>query len=195
MFPILEYREFTMNYYFDIKTLPDSEMRPNELLNKVYSKLHKRLSDMAAKDIGVSFPELNVLLGKTIRLHSDKDSLTHFISENWLGGLAGYCDVRDIQEVPAECQYRTVSRRNDKMSNSQMQRLIKRGSLKEEDVKRYKSKMLHSQMTDLPYVEIDSSSNGHKYRRYIEHGELGDSEQTGLFDAFGLSRIATIPWF
>ncbi len=189
-----------MNEYFDIGLKPDAEMKLNELLNKVYSKFHKALSDLNANDIGVSFPEYKVLLGKTIRAHSSKNRLVELQELEWLGGLSGYCDVTDIQKVPNTAQHCTISRWQHNMSEAHLRRLIKRAevrgeSISEEEIKAYRAKMFKQQMTERSYIELQSGSNGHKHRRYIQFGELVDEPVKGEFDTFGLSKVATIPWF
>jgi len=55
--------------------------------------------------------------------------------------------------------------------------------------------MMHAQLTNLPYLVVQSVSNGQWYRRYIKMGELTDEPILGKFDTFGLSKQATIPWF
>jgi CRISPR-associated endonuclease Csy4 len=80
------------------------------------------------------------------------------------------------------------------MSNSKLQRLIKRGSIAQEEIINYKTKM-HSSGLSQPYLELVSGSNGQKHRRYIEFGEILENPVNGLFDSFGLSKKATIPWF
>ncbi|MEE9356017.1 MAG: type I-F CRISPR-associated endoribonuclease Cas6/Csy4 [Methylococcaceae bacterium] len=86
-----------MNNYMDIVIKPDAEMRENLLLNKVYSKLHKRLFELQSTDIGISFPRYKVMLGALIRLHSTDRKLTELLAMDWLGGLVGYCEVSPIQ--------------------------------------------------------------------------------------------------
>ncbi len=71
---------------------------------------------------------------------------------------------------------------------------MKRGSIDHKDVNNYKAKMF-SPGLNLPYLELQSSSNGNKHRRYIVIGELSSEPTTGNFDTFGLSKTATIPWF
>mgnify|MGYP001164879544 FL=1 len=183
-----------MNYFIDIRIIPDTEMRDNLLMNSVYTKLHKVLVGRAATDIGVSFPQWKVLLGGVLRIHGTMDSLTLQEQSNWRGELADYCNVSEITPVPANCQYRTISRKQPTMTQAKLNRLLKRGSITEVEVKQYKAKMfmkgLHS-----PYLELQSGSNGHKYRRYIEFGELQATPKAGRFDPFGLSKTAAVPWF
>ena len=81
------------------------------------------------------------------------------------------------------------------MSQSKLNRLIKRGSISESEVKAYKAKMFAKGL-DNPYVELESDSNGNKHRRYFQFGALVDTSIAGVFDGFGLSKEkATVPWF
>jgi CRISPR-associated endonuclease Csy4 len=183
-----------MNNYIDIQIKPDAEMRENVLLNKVYTKLHKALSTLKATDIGVSFPNYRVKLGDVIRIHASEARLNELQATDWLGGLSGYCDMSAVMPVPAEAKYRTVSRIQSNMTASKLRRLIKRGSITVQEANQYKAKMF-SQGLDNPYLELESSSNGNKHRRYLQFSELKDMPVEGSFDNFGLSKVATVPWF
>jgi len=183
-----------MEFYIDIKLMSDTEVRENVLLNKVYTNLHKALVTLKSIDIGVSFPEYHVKLGDVIRIHGDRDKLIALQTMHWLGDLAGYCNVGDISAVPEQTQFRTVSRKQSNMTESKLRRLLKRGTILPENVSEYKTKMV-TQWLDSPYLELESASNGHKYRRYIQFGELLDASVKDAFDQFGLSKVATIPWF
>jgi len=183
-----------MKHYIDILIKPDAEMRENLLFNKVYSKLHKALVGLKSTDIGVSFPQYEIILGKVLRLHGSETKLSELQETDWLGGLKGYCNVSGIEPVPSEAHYRTVSRIQSNMTEAKLRRLIKRGSISDSELKAYKAKMFTKGL-DNPYLELESSSNGHKHRRYIQFGELTAESVEGLFDQFGLSKTATIPWF
>ena len=183
-----------MNDYMDIRIKPDAEMRENVLLNKVYTKFHKALCDLKATDIGISFPKYRVKLGEVIRIHASSDRLKELQMMNWLGGLSGYCDVSDILPVPEQVKYRVISRVQSNMTEAKLRRLMKRGSIAAEEARAYKAKMF-AQGMDNPYLELESRSNGHKHRRYLQFGELLDSYTEGEFDQFGLSKTASIPWF
>jgi len=183
-----------MNYYLDIQIQPDAEMRENVLLNKVYTKFHKALFTLQSDDIGVSFPEYKIKLGLMMRINAKENRLAQLQQLNWLGGLSGYCKVSAIQAIPDKVNYRTVSRIQPNMSSAKLQRLIKRGTIAENEIKHYKAK-LFQQGLDNPYLEIESVSNGYNYRRYIAFGELTDAAINGQFDCFGLSKTVRIPWF
>jgi CRISPR-associated endonuclease Csy4 len=184
-----------MNHYIDIKILPDAEINANFLLNKVYAKLHKALFDRKSDAIGVSFPEYRKILGQVLRIHGTQQALEQLQAQNWLARLADYCKVSAISEVPTSIQgYRTVSRIQTTMSASKLRRLLKRGSIKQDETKQYNAK-LFTKGLDNPYLELKSASNGHLHRRYIAFGALQKIAVDGKLDVFGLSKTATIPWF
>lgn len=183
-----------MDSYIDIFIKPDPEMPLNRLLNAIYNKLHKALYDLASTNIGVSFPKHKVTLGNILRIHGEKSALHDLNSMGWVGSMSGYCNVSSVTSVPEGSKFRTVSRKQATMSQAKLRRLIKRGSMLEDGIRQYKAKMF-SKGLDNPYVELVSGSNGQKHRRYIEFGTLLDEPVCGKFDRFGLSRIATVPWF
>ena len=47
----------------------------------------------------------------------------------------------------------------------------------------------------MPYIELRSLSNGNLMRVYVEHGPVQPHPQPGVFNAYGLSATATVPWF
>ena len=51
----------------------------------------------------------------------------------------------------------------------------------------YDAKMFQ-QSIDNPYFELESTSNGHKHRRYIMFGEVLDEPRSGSFEQSGLSK-------
>jgi len=184
-----------MDHYIDVTIKPDAEMRENVLLNKVYTKLHKALCTLQATDLGVSFPKYTVKLGKVLRIHGTSKRLMELQDLNWLGGLVGYCGKLFIQAIPEDgVSSRTVSRKQANMTMAKLRRLIRRGSIPESEIKKYKAKMF-SQGIDNPYLELKSGSSGHKHRRYLSFGQLNGRLKNGHFDQFGFSKDATIPWF
>ena len=183
-----------MDYYIDIMLMPNKEIRENVLLNQVYTSFHKRLYDLKSNSIAVSFPNYRLKLGKLFRIHGSKEALEKLNEKEWLGKYNAFCKVKDIEAVPKEAQYRTISRIQQNMTEAKLRRLIKRGTIPEEDVKKYRIKMFQGGL-DNPYVELVSMSNGQLHRRFIEFGELQDKETQGRFDLFGLSKVSTIPWF
>lgn len=203
-----------MNHYFDITLLPDAELKAQLLMNAIFVKLHKLLCDKHSVAVGVSFPEYDmscssgkserlpsnfpqryVSLGNTLRIHGEEPVLNNLQGLDWLGGMNGYCKISDIVPVPGDSKYRTISRKQPAMSQSKLNRLLKRGSITEAEAKTYKAKMFAEKTLDNPYIELRSGSNGHRHRRYIELGPVLNESVTGAFDQFGLSKVATVPWF
>ena len=183
-----------MDYYLDIRLMPTKEMRENVLLNQLYSSFHKRLYDLKSTTIGVSFPEYKLKLGRLFRIHGSKEDLERLQEKDWLGKYRDFCKVAKITVIPKNVKYRTVSRVQQNMTEAKLRRLIKRKSISDEEVKKYRIKMYEGGL-DNPFVELVSMSNGQRHRRFIEFGELKDIAVNGKFDLFGLSAITTIPWF
>ena len=183
-----------MTHYIDIKLFPNKEIRENVLLNQVYTAFHKRLYELKSDTIGVSFPEYHLKLGKLFRIHGSKDDLQILQAKEWLGKYSTYCKVSDIKNIPDEVQYRSISRIQQNMTQAKLRRLIKRGSIPDDEIKAYKIKMMQGGL-DNPYVELISMSNGKLHRRFLNFSELQSVENKGKFDFFGLSKEATIPWF
>ena len=183
-----------MDYYLDLKIEPDEEVPIFFIRNKIYTKLHKALHTLNANDIGVSFPNYKLKLGDVIRIHASESRLNELQATNWLGGLKGYCEVGEIKPVPDDVQYRIVSRKQSTMTAAKLKRLIKRGSINDEEAKQYKAKMFTKGLSN-PYLELKSTSSGNNYRRYIQFSELLENSRAGEFDHFGLSKTATISWF
>ncbi|MCH2271144.1 MAG: type I-F CRISPR-associated endoribonuclease Cas6/Csy4 [SAR324 cluster bacterium] len=183
-----------MDFFIDIVIKPDAEMRENFLLNRVYTKFHQRLCDLASADIGVSFPEYKLKLGKKLRIHGEQHRLQEMQNINWLGKYSEYCDVSEIQKVPELVNFRVISRFQTNMSPAKLRRLIKRGTIKPDEVKHYKATMFQKGI-DNPFLELDSTSNGNTHRRYIQFSDIQNTNVAGEFDTFGLSKSATVPWF
>jgi len=183
-----------MTHYIDIRLMPKKEIRENLLLNQIYTAFHKRLYDLKANDIGVSFPEYRLKLGRLFRIHGTKEALEKLNEQEWIGKYQQHCQISQIEEIPKIVKYRTVFRVQQNMTEAKLRRLIKRGSISDDEVKRYRIKMYQGGL-DNPYVELISMSNGQLHRRFIAFGELKDEETAGEFDTFGLSKYATIPWF
>lgn len=183
-----------MDKYIDIKLKPDDEIRENLLMDLVYTKFHKRLYELKSKNIGVSFPDAKVKLGRKLRINGTFEYLNQLNQINWLGGLISYCTVSEITDVPNTCKYYTVSRIQSNMTIAKLRRLVKRGSIKPEEIPSYRAKIFNKSLNQ-PYLELHSASNGQKHRRYIKFGEILDTPKIGDFDYFGLSKEATVPLF
>ncbi|GLR72735.1 type I-F CRISPR-associated endoribonuclease Cas6/Csy4 [Agaribacter marinus] len=183
-----------MDYYIDLILKPDAEMREAELSSKVFTKFHKALVNLNTNQIGISFPLVNLKLGNLFRIHGEQSLLNDLQGQAWLGGLSEYCKMSEILKIPEKVNYRIVSQKRSNMSNAKLKRLIARGNIDEAGIKNYKIKML-SQGFDNPYLDMFSGSTQQNRRIFIEFSEILTKPTQGIFDSFGLSKTATIPWF
>jgi CRISPR-associated endonuclease Csy4 len=183
-----------MDSYINIQLKPDAEMREAELSSKVFTKFHKALVALNSNNIGISFPQMKVKLGRLFRLHGQASALHDLQGLEWLGALSGYCQVSTVSAVPEQVQYRIVSVKRSNLSKAKLKRLITRGSIDKEGEKRYKVKML-SQGFDNPFLDLFSASTGQVHRKFFELSDIQTQPIEGEFDSYGLSKTATVPWF
>lgn len=183
-----------MDYYIDIFLLPDPELPLPILMSALFSKFHKALCDLRSTDIGVSFPKRGQNLGNLMRIHGNLKTLTTLQEHKWIGPMMGYCKIGNILPVPLKVKYCTVFRKQPTMSTAKLRRLIKRGSIAEDETTRYKSKMFSQSLTE-PFIELRSNSTGRRHKRFISFGPLQNKPVTGNFYQFGFSSTATVPWF
>jgi CRISPR-associated endonuclease Csy4 len=184
-----------MDYYIQIKLLPDPEFQETLLMNALFAKLHRALTSEGHGNIGVSFPQVKKTLGDTIRIHGNRVSLECMMNLNWLKGLTDHTSVSESLPTPENCQHRFVQRLQSKSSFERLyRRSVKKGWITareaEVKIKSHKEQYLKS-----PYVQIKSHSTGQQFRLFINHGKLMKSSQKGIFSAYGLSNNATVPWF
>jgi CRISPR-associated endonuclease Csy4 len=187
-----------MNYYLDLKVVPDSEFNSQTLLNILFGKLHFALVNLGDKNVGVSFPnfsEENNRLGDCLRLHSNSDSLDMLAKNNWMRGIKDYTVIGEVNPVPESVSYRTVSRYQVKSNpEKERRRLIKRKNITQEEAMKLIPDNT-AKRVKLPYIEMKSCSRRARFKLFIKHSELLDKPAEGVFSKYGLSATATIPWF
>lgn len=183
-----------MDSYLDIHVFPDPEFSEEMLMAALFAKLHRALAARQG-DIGVSFPKHAQKPGPLLRLHGTAAALGALEASRWRAGLADYCRTGDIAPVPANCQWRTVSRVQVKSSPQRLlNRSVRKGWLSEEQATERLAKAT-PQYSALPYLNLKSLSSGQSFRLFINHGELMSEAVSGRFSSYGLSAQATIPWF
>lgn len=184
-----------MDHYIEIRVLPDPEFSEETLMSALFAKLHRALAERGKGDVGVSFPAVGIKPGAILRLHGTREALNELESVAWRKGLNDYCHYSSVTSVPAIKGWRCVSRVQVK-SNPQrlMRRSVKKGWITEEQAAERLS-VQESKTTDLPFLSIKSLSSKQAFRLFICHHELRNTPVHGLFSNYGLSSIATIPWF
>ena len=184
-----------MDHYLEIRVLPDPEFSSEMLMAALFAKLHRVLGARGQGDIGVSFPDANVMPGTHLRLHGSAQALQELEASTWRKGLTDYCQCSPVTPVPEIKGWRVVSRVQVK-SNPQrlLRRSVKKGWLTEEQaIERLATQA--EQRTDLPFLNMKSLSSQQQFKLFIRHGDLLKEPVKGEFSSYGLSATATIPWF
>ncbi|MGR7920628.1 type I-F CRISPR-associated endoribonuclease Cas6/Csy4 [Zobellella denitrificans] len=183
-----------MDHYVDIQVLPDPEFGQVDLLNALFAKFHRVLQQQTQGRVGVSFPRHGRLLGDCLRLHGSLPDLLNLQECNWLQGMRDYTRVSLPAPVPTGAKFRVVKRVQAKSAHNKRQRSIAKGWLTPEQAM-LRIPDTQQKTLKLPYVELNSRSNGNRMRVYIEHGPLQSEPVAGTFSSYGLSAVTTIPWF
>lgn len=184
-----------MDSYLDIYLLPDLEMNAPVLMNFVFAKLHRHLAHESQGRIGVSFPKAKQHLGDVLRLHGTVTALDAFMSTPWLKGLRDYTACRALLPVPESILgYCHVRRVQKKSVANRRKRSVAKGWLTEDEAL-LRIPQSHEQVLTLPYLQMQSLSTRQMMRIYIDQGKLHTQPEQGVFNAYGLSTCATIPWF
>lgn len=187
-----------MNQYVDFHLRPNPEIPTYQLLGALYSRLHHALVRLNTADIGVSFPRFDAAfpyLGDQLRLHGTAASLGELIGTGWLHGLRDYVDRSAVFAVPPTAMHRRILRVQAKSSPERLRRRAMRRHGLDADTARLRIPDTVAETLRLPYVEVGSRSTGQTFRIFIQHGPLQAAPAAGGFNAYGLSKEATIPWF
>lgn len=187
-----------MNYYLDLKVIPDSEFNAQTLLNILFGKLHFALVNLGDKNVGVSFPDFseeNNRLGNCLRLHSSSDALDLLAKDNWMRGIKDYTITGSVSPIPESLGYRIVSRYQVKSNpEKERRRLIKRKNITQEEALKLIPDNT-AKRVKLPYIEMKSCSRGERFKLFLKHSDVLGKPVEGSFSKYGLSATATIPWF
>jgi len=187
-----------MNAYLEIKLLPDPERLPTTLMSALFSKLHGGLTIHGRKNIGVSFPDSDDehgTLGTRLRLHGDGKDLEKLMNSGWMTGMQPHASVGEITAVPSHAKYRAVRRVQAKSNpERERRRLMARKRVSAEMAKQVIPDNT-AQRLYLPYLVLTSQSTGQQFRLFVEHLPVQKRAVNGTFGAYGLSPVATVPWF
>ena len=187
-----------MDHYVDIDVRPDPEFPPHQLMSALYAKLHRALAARSSVGIGISFPgfDLKALhLGTRLRLHGSQTDLSALMASDWLAGMRDHVAFASPSAIPPDAQHRPVRRIQVKSSPERLRRrLMRRHAIDEQEASRRIPDSI-ARLVKLPFLQVRSASTGQPFKLFIDHGSLQPSAQLGDFNAYGMSREATIPWF
>lgn len=192
-----------MTYYQEISLLPNAEITPYFIWQKVYQQIHLALVEYKNPDdtssIGVAFPDYKTThysLGKTIRLFTENDQLLNNMQcKEWLRRLSDYTSVSEIKAVPervegyASFRHVKLKGRKEKLARRRAKR---KGESFEQALSYYAN--YEEQQSKLPYINMVSQTNCNRFRLYIEKQNL-DKPYEGFFSCYGLSSNSTVPLF
>ncbi|MTH48174.1 type I-F CRISPR-associated endoribonuclease Cas6/Csy4 [Intestinirhabdus alba] len=184
-----------MDHYLEIRVVADPEFSAEMLMAALFAKLHRALATRGKGDIGVSFPQMAKTPGAILRLHGSQTALQALEALSWRKGLNDYCQCSGVALVPQIIGWRTVSRVQVKSCPQRLiRRSVNKGWLTQEQA-RQRLLTIKERRTGLPYINVKSLSSGQQFRLFILHGQLRTEPVSGLFNFYGLSTTATIPWF
>ena len=187
-----------MDSYIELQLLLDPEFSANTLMNALFAKLHRGLVSSGEGRVGVSFPDVEqkgVGLGARLRLHGQAADLERLMSVNWLQGMRDHLSCSPISPAPAAATYRVVRRVQAKSSpERERRRLIVRKGISA-DAAMQAIPDSAAEMLRLPYLLLTSQSTQQQFRLFVEHLPLRKEPAPGAFSAYGLSAVATVPWF
>lgn len=187
-----------MNYYCDIQLRADPDFVPAILLNALFSKLHRFLTEHPDLNIGVSFPGYSTkprTLGSQMRLHGNQADISALQNATWLTGMQDHVDCTAVTPVPASSQHMQVRRMQTKSSPERLaRRYSKRHQVSEADALRIYQTVKPGKLP-LPFLTLNSDSTGQRFILFIEQSASQPDAVSGSFNRYGLSQMATVPWF
>jgi CRISPR-associated endonuclease Csy4 len=186
-----------MSHYLDIHLRPDPEIAPHQLMAALYAKLHIALVQLGSSTLGVSFPgyaEKPASLGNHLWVFGPEADLHRLIVSPWLGGLQDHVHTSPVAEVPTQVDYRRFSRVQAKSNPARLRRRqMKRHGLTEEEA-RIRVPDSCAETLALPFVMLRSASTTQTFRMFLRC-QTASAPASGVFNAYGLSATATVPWF
>jgi CRISPR-associated endonuclease Csy4 len=187
-----------LTHYIELRLRHDPEVAPTHLLAALYTRVHRALAAQGTTSIAVTFPDYSAerhTLGQRLRLHGSEAELQAWATGPWLGGMRDHVSMSPVAGVPTQVQHQTLRRLQVKSSPERLRRrLMKRHQLSEAQA-RERIPANVAQTTSLPYLTLASTSTAQQFRLFLVLGDAQESAQTGLFNAYGLSITATVPWF
>jgi CRISPR-associated endonuclease Csy4 len=200
-----------MKYYFDITLLPTAEANLGFLWQKIFQQVHIALVENKVSDNEsavalsvIDYGDKDFPLGKTLRLFAvSKDALVNLDIQQWLKRLTDYCHIQPIKSVPDDIKlYARFNRKSVKSIEKKAKRRAVHLNKPYAEVLSYLIKEERSTNCKLPFITVESQVT----KKLVEKGvstqfllfiefNLFETPTVGKFDCYGLSKIATVPWF
>lgn len=188
-----------LTHYLELKAIPQIEMPQPTVINHLMQLLHNLLPAYNGK-IGLSFPAYGQLntLGGIIRLlgsemninkiHTQITQSHHFVD---------YTLITPIQQIPQDIKSYVRFKRIRKKGKSDLRRAEKRLKLQEKWTISIGQAMIEKwggELLTLPHIHLISGSTKQSFTLWIKQQRFNNPIE-GLFNAYGLSQNATVPFF
>jgi len=189
-----------INSYQEITLLPSQEINLNFLMSKIFGSLHRLFVKNQMNGVinnGISFPEYdleNKTLGSKIRVFFDSvESCEKMNLKEYLKVFDDYIHITKRRNIPSNVEYAVFRRVQLKGNKYKLaRRYSKRNNVSYNDALELYSK--YEQKTcSLPYIKLNSSSNGNPYIIFIE--KVDSTNHGNSFNTFGLSSNSGVPIF
>ena len=177
-----------MKYYLDVKAKPSEDLAPEIIISQAFSICHLELVRLKSDDVGVSFPQADKSLGGVMRIHGGKAALESI--GRCCASLLDYCQILPCREVPSDCDWRHVKRVQPTLSAAKIRRLVKRGSITEQDAE---ERLNSPANLSFPYIQLRSRTSGQNFRIFVSQESIDSRDDLSTFNSYGLG--GSVPWF
>lgn len=188
-----------MDSYFEIKAIPDPELLQSAVIGQLMQAVHSYLPRHEGR-IGISFPAYGQArtLGGILRLHGEHGDLAqlHLSLQN-TPSVSSYGLITDVKPVPNKLRGNIRFKRRHTKGYSHFKRLEQRNHAKGNWTPEHQAAVAakYSESIKCPHVALRSHSTGQgKFLLFIER-EMLPAKIEGIFNNYGLSKTATVPWF
>ncbi|WP_067218223.1 type I-F CRISPR-associated endoribonuclease Cas6/Csy4 [Marinomonas gallaica] len=199
-----------MKHYIDITLLPSDDIGVHFLWSKLMMQVHLALveiqDDKQQVPIAVSFPKYQTsgnetlgFVGNKLRLFAnDKNDLERLNLGKWLNRLEDYVHMKSIADVPSDVLgYESFNRRRksgspDKHIKRRMQR---HNETLEQAAEFFKGYNMAKEDKELPFIRMKSLHSDNEFCMSIIRNEAVPSNNSAMFNTYGLSAEGVLPKF
>ncbi|EFM97156.1 type I-F CRISPR-associated endoribonuclease Cas6/Csy4 [Actinobacillus pleuropneumoniae] len=186
-----------LTHYIELKAIPQVDILQTDVIAHGLQILHKFLP-LYQGEIGLSFPAygLGRTLGGIIRVFGNEQHCAQIKVQLTAEGLQDYALITSVTPIPEEIaehrRYQRVHRKGQSAIRRTEKFLVQQGKWTEE----IRQEMLIHQQNQkvFPYVKLKSGSTKQHFVLAIRQLRLAEPS-FGLFNTYGLSKIATVPHF
>lgn len=199
-----------MNYYCDITLLPDAEATLGFLWHRIYTQIHLALVEHKNPEgnslVAISFPEYGVNgfpLGTKLRLFaSTEETLNNMRLDKWLARFNDYCHFTSVRACKPAVRYVRFSRKQFKSNLDKVAlRRANHMNISIEESREYVNQH-YEEKSKLPFLNLTSISSNteagfgekDRFKLFIDRTFL-EKPTDGVFNCYGLSKEASVPWF